>query len=171
MVAWVRQTSASDQPPAWEIVTANDVPGAMPQRYIACPGGTPREFAFLSDGSVIVAYRPSFGTSASTSGPENLYRLGVGAGLTCTIVKQYTDLGSSGVSQATDFAVSPDGTKIAFVQVDGVTDDASVTSAGYGGGYAYVVDVDGGTPVRLSSDFLLFGPRWIAGGARLVATR
>jgi hypothetical protein len=170
-VAWVRQTTTSDQPAAWEIVTANDVPGAMPQRYMACPGGTPREFAFLADGSVVVAYRPNFGTSANTSGPENLYRLAAGTGLNCTIVKQYTDLGNSGISQASDFAVSPDGTQIAFVQVDGITDDASVTAAGFGGGYPYVVLVDGGTPVRLSSDFFLFGPRWVAGGSRLASVR
>jgi hypothetical protein len=170
-VAWVRQTTASDQPPAWEIVTANDVPGAMPQRYIACPGGTPREFAFLADGTVIVAYRATVGTSTSTSGPENLYRLAASATLDCTIVNQYTDLGNSGLSQATDFAVSPDGTQVAFVQVDGVTDDAAVTNEGFGGGYPYVVSVDGGTPVRLSSEFLLFGPRWIASGSRLASVR
>lgn len=162
-VAWVRQYSST---PAWEIVEADDVDGAMPQRYMACAGGTPREFQFLADGSVIVAYR----TTAS-SGPENLYRLTPDSSQNCTIVQQYTDLGISALSQASDFAVSPDQTRIAYVQFDGVTDDSGYPGQGLPGGYGYVVNVDGGTPVRLSDDFLMFGPRWIGDGTRLVATR
>lgn len=163
-IAWVRQYTP-DSDPAWEIVEADDVAGATPQRYMACPGGTPREFQFLADGTVIVAYR----TTAST-GPENLYRLTPDSSENCTIVDQYTDLGNSTASQATDFAVSPDETRIAYVQYDGVTDDAGYAS-GLPGGYGYVVDVDGGTPVRLSNDFLMYGPRWIGDGTRLVAAR
>lgn len=167
VVTWVRQyTPSSSASPAWEIVKAEDVVGAMPQRYMACPGGTPREYQFLADGTVIVAYR----TTAST-GPENLYRLAPDSSQNCTILEQYTDLGNSMLSEAADFAISPDQTKIAFVQFDGVTDDAGYVTGGLPGGYPYVVGVDGGTPVRLSNDFLMFGPRWIGDGTRLVATR
>jgi hypothetical protein len=164
-VAWVRQYTPSSAP-AWEIVEADDVAGATPLRYMACPGGTPREFQFLADGTVIVAYR----TTAS-SGPENLYRLAPDTSQNCTIVEQYTDLGNSQLSQATDFAVSPDQTRIAYVQYDGVADDSGYPSQGLPGGYGYVVNVDGGAPVRLSNDFLMYGPRWIGDGTRLVATR
>lgn len=165
-VAWVRQYSASSDPPAWEIVKADDVVGATPQRYMACPGGTPREFQFLSDGTVIVAYRPTANT-----GPENLYRLAPDGSQNCTIVVQYTDLGNSQLSQATDFAVSPDQTQIAYVQFDGVSDDAGYPSQGLPGGYPYLIQVDGGASTRLSNDFLMYGPRWIGDGTRLVATR
>ncbi len=166
-VAWVRQYNNSPSPPAWEIVTANDVAGATPTRYMACPGGTPREFQFLADGSVIVAYR----TTAST-GPENLYHLAPDGSQNCTILQQYTDLGNSAVSQATGFAVSPDGTQIAFLRLDALVDDAGfTTTGGLPGGYPYVVAVDGGTPTRLSEDFFMYGPRWVGDGTRLLATR
>ncbi len=175
VVAWVRQYSAPGAAPAWEIVKATDVAGATPVRYMACPGATPREFQFLSDGSVIVAYRTTLDASTATSGPENLYRLTPDGSKNCTIVNQYTDLANSGISQASDFAVSPDGTKIAFVEVDvdasAATTDSGYASAALPGGYPYVVGVGGGTPTKLSNDFLMFGPRWIGGGSRLVATR
>ncbi len=125
MIAWVRETSSGLSPSSWEIVQATDVAGATPQLYMACPGGTPREFQFLADGSVIVAYRTTIGTSAQASGPENLYRLAPDASKDCTIVTQYTDLGNTGYSQATDFALSPDATQIAFLQVDGLTDETT----------------------------------------------
>jgi hypothetical protein len=173
VVAWVRQYTASSVAPAWEIVKASDVAGATPQRYMACPGGTPREFQFLSDGSVIVAYRTTLDASTATSGPENLYRLTPDGSQNCTVVEQYTELGNSGISQATDFAVSPDGTKIAFLEVDvaASTDDAGYASQGLPGGYPYLVAVEGGTPTQLSNDFLMYGPRWIGDGTRLLATR
>jgi hypothetical protein len=161
----VRQYTAASDPPAWEIVTTEDVAGAMPQRYMACPGATPREFHFLADGSLIVAYR------TTTSGPENLYRLAPDSTKNCRVLVQYTDLGNAVLSQATDFAVSPDGTQIAFLQVDGVADDASYGSSGLPGGYPYVVGVDGGAPTRLSQDYFMYGPRWIGAGTRLVGAR
>jgi hypothetical protein len=170
-VEWIANGLAWAQPTAngWEIVTAPDSADAgVPTTYMTCMGVTPREIAMLADGTVIVSYRP---TSQSS---ENLYQLKPNAEQNCTREQQYTSLSSSGSASATDFAVSPDGTQIAFVQIDPSSQDASPWLQGssqFPGGYVYVVPVAGGTPKQISSDPALYGPRWIGGGTQLVYTR
>jgi hypothetical protein len=153
----------------WEVVTAPDIPNAVPTTYMTCPGVTPREIAMLSDGTLIVSYRQT------PSSSENLYQLKPDAQRRCTQEHQYTALSDSGTSIATDFEVSPDGTSIAFLELDTSFDDASTWTQGGGaqlpGGYVTVVPVAGGTPRRVSSDLALYGPRWIGGGTALVFTR
>jgi hypothetical protein len=170
-VEWIAEGLAWAQPTAtgWEIVTAPDSPDAgVPTPYMTCKGVTPREIAMLDDGTVIVSYRPTPDSS------ENLYQLKPNAVQDCTREQQYTSLSSSGSASATDFAVSPDGTQIAFVQIDPSSQDASPWMQGSSqlpGGYVYVVPVAGGMPKQISSDPALYGPRWIGGGTQLVFTR
>jgi hypothetical protein len=173
-VEWSASGLAWAQPTAngWEIVTAQDVPAAPdagpPTPYMTCKGVTPREIAMLDDGTVIASYRPTPQSS------ENLYQLKPNAQQTCTREQQYTNLSSAEGAAATDFAVSPDGTQIAFLQIDPGTQDASAWTQGSSqlpGGYVYVVPVTGGTPRQVSPDPALYGPRWIGGGAALVFTR
>lgn len=164
-LAWAQPTSSG-----WEIVEAADMQDATPTRYMTCKGVTPREIAMLRDGTVIVSYRPTLDSS------ENIHLLKPDAQQNCYHEQQYTNLLDSGTSVATDFAVSPDETQIAFLEMDTTSQDASLwTTPGGGstlpGGYVYVVPVAGGTPVLVSSDPAIYGPRWIGGGSALVFTR
>jgi hypothetical protein len=162
-LAWAQPTVSG-----WEIVTAPDTANAKPTTYMTCPGVTPREIAVLSDGTVIASYRQSPQSS------ENLYQLKPDAQQNCSREHQYTNLADSGSSTATDFAVSPDGTQIAFLQIDTSLQDASRWTLGGSrlpGGYLYVVPVAGDSPKQVSSDPAIYGPRWIGGGTALVFTR
>jgi hypothetical protein len=168
-VEWTANGLAWAQPTAtgWEIVTAPDAPNATSTPYMICQGITPREIAMLRDGTVIAAYR----STAQSS--ENIYQLKPDAQQNCYHEQQYTNLDAR-ASTATDFSVSPDGTQIAFLQIDTSTQDASPWARGESqlpGGYVYVVPVAGGTPVLLSNDAAIYGPRWIGGGSALVFTR
>ncbi len=162
-LAWAQPTASG-----WEIVTAPDMQNATPTPYMLCKGTMPREIGMLRDGTVIASYRPNPQSS------ENIYQLKPDAQQNCYREQQYTNLVDSGSSTATDFAVSPDGTQIAFLQIDTTSQDASAWTSGSSqlpGGYVYVVPVAGGTPTLVSSDPALYGPRWIAGGSALVFTR
>jgi len=162
-LAWAEPTSSG-----WEIVKAADTPGATPTRYMTCKGVTPREIAMLRDGTVIVSYRPTVESS------ENIHLLKPDAQQNCYHEQEYTNLLDSGTSVATDFAVSPDETQIAFLEMNATAPDASPWTSGSStlpGGYVYVVPVAGGTPVLVSSDPAIYGPRWIGGGSALVFTR
>jgi hypothetical protein len=169
-VTWTASGLAWAQPiqSGWEIVTAPDISNATLATYLTCPGVTPREIAMLADGTVIASYRQT------PSSSENLYLLKPDAQRNCTHGQQYTHLGDPGSSTATDFALSPDGAQIAFLQIDTTAQDASAWMQGnsqFPGGYVYVVPVSGGTPTQVSSAPALYGPRWIAGGTALVFTR
>jgi hypothetical protein len=169
-VVWTANGLAWAQPTAggWEIVTAPDKANATLTTYMTCTGITPREIAMLTDGTVIASYRPALWSS------ENLYQLKPVAQQHCSHERQYTSLPDAGSSTATDFAVSPDGTLIAFLQIDTSSQDVSPWRQGgvqLPGGYLYVVPVAGGTPKQVSSEPVLYGPRWIGGGTALVFTR
>jgi MYXO-CTERM domain-containing protein len=163
-VAWARSTASG-----WQIVEANDTTNAQPTIIMNCTGVTPREIAMLADGSVIASYR------AAPAAPENLYQLTVDSSQNCKVGHQYTNLAGASGSVATDFAVSPDGKTIAYLQLDTTTQDAAPwlmpPDASYPGGYVYTVPVSGGTPKQISSEPAIFGPRWIGGGTLLVFTR
>ena len=131
-------------------------------------GRHPRQIALLADGTVIASYRQSPQSS------ENLYQLKPNAQQSCSREQQYTNLSDASGATATDFAVSPDGTQLAFLEVDPAAQDASAWMAGSSqlpGGYLYVVPVAGGTPQQASSDPAIYGPRWIGGGTALEFTR
>jgi hypothetical protein len=169
-VEWSGDTLAWAQPTVngWEVVTSPDEPDAAPVSYMVCPGVTPREIAKLHDGTVIASYR------LTPMSSENLYQLKPDTQLNCHLEQQYTSLPDSGSSTATDFAVSPDGTQIAFLQLDTTLQDASPWVQGTSrlpGGYLYVVPVAGGTPTLVSSEPAIYGPRWIGGGTALAFTR
>ena len=114
-LAWAQPTSSG-----WEIVEAADMQDATPTRYMTCKGVTPREIAMLRDGTVIVSYRPTLDSS------ENIHLLKPDAQQNCYHEQQYTNLLDSGTSVATDFAVSPDETQIAFLEMDTTSQDASL---------------------------------------------
>jgi hypothetical protein len=169
-VVWTANGLAWAQPTTdgWEIVTAPDAENATPTTYMTCKGITPREVAMLADGTVIASYRQTPWAS------ENLYQLKPVAQQLCSHERQYTALPDAGGSTATDVAVSPDGALIAFVQSDPSSQDASPWTQGptqLPGGYLFVVPVAGGTPRQISSDPVLYGPRWIGGGTAIVFTR
>jgi hypothetical protein len=156
-VAWARPTTNG-----WQILTAPDSSSAPVTVYMNCLGVTPREFAFLPSGNVLVSFRQS------TTGPENLYQLDK----SCAVVHSYTQLSDSGASVATDFSVSPDGTTLAFLSVDPAAQDAAPFSTTEVGGYLFIGPVDGSAkPHQVGTEPLLYGPRWVAGGALLVTTR
>jgi hypothetical protein len=170
-VEWTANGLAWAQPTAngWQIVSAPDgADGGQPTQYMSCKGVTPREIAMLSDGTVIASYR------LTPQSSENLYQLKPDARQNCTAEQQYTNLPNDGASAATDFAVSPDGTQIAFLEINTKLHDISPWTQGGAqlpGGYLYVVPVAGGTPTLLSTEPAIFGPRWIGGGTALVFTR
>jgi hypothetical protein len=169
-VTWTATGLAWAQPTAngWEIVTAPDTSDAGLTTYMTCPGITPREIAMLPDGTVIASYR------LTPQSSENLYRLKPDAQQNCSREVQYTFLSDAGGSTATDFAISPDGTQIAFLQIDTTLVNAAPWFQGgsqWPGGYVYVVPLAGGTPVQVSIAPAIYGPRWIGGGTALVFTR
>jgi hypothetical protein len=170
-VEWTGASLAWAQPTAngWEIVTAPDSADAgTPTVYMTCKGITPRQIALLADGTVIASYRPTAQSS------ENLYQLKPNAQQVCSREEQYTSLSNSVGAVATDFAVSPDGTELAFLSLDPVVQDPSpwlVGTSQLPGGYLYVVPVGGGVPLQVSNDPAIIGPRWIGAGTALEFTR
>jgi hypothetical protein len=156
-VAWARPTATG-----WQIVTAPDTAGASVSEYMNCAGVTPREFQFLSDGTVIASYR------ATTSGPENIYQLS----RSCAQLQAYTNLSNSPSAVASDFSISPDGNWLAFLQLDPSVQDAAAWIGELPGGYVYLAPIDGSTlPVQISADPAMYGPRWIGGGSLLAFTK
>jgi hypothetical protein len=159
-LAWAIPSDESD----WEVVIAHDFDSAPLTTYMTCSGVTPREIAMLPDGTVIASYRDS------REGSEDMYRLKPDVLLRCVHEVRYT-MGTSTASVATDFALSPDGTEIAFLQRESLDLDAGPWPEGIPGGYLFVAPVSGDAPVQISTERVLYGPRWIAGGAALSFTR
>jgi hypothetical protein len=158
-VGWARVVDST----SWEIVTAPDMKSGPVSVYMKCPGMTPREIAFLSDGTVMVAYRPAMG------GPVDLTLFKTDSSQNCKKVHTYSNLSGSSNAVATSFTISPDETQVAFAEFDPATDDASLFSGAISVGFLYVAPVDGSQPAtRLSNDATIYGPRWVGGG-RLLA--
>jgi hypothetical protein len=155
----------------WAIMTAKDGVGSTPSTFMTCAGMVPREIAILSDDTVIASYRQT------ATSPENLVHLKSTSG-TCDVELTYTSLGNVSGAIATDFAVSPDGTQIAFLQVDPSSGPAAGpwatesndAAAQLPGGYVYIVPVNGGTPKQVSATPAIYGPRWIGAGRSLIFT-
>lgn len=162
-LAWARPLAA-DQ---WEVVSAPDVANAPLTTYMVCPGTMPREIAMLSDGTVMASYRDPSGSY----GPgENILRLRPDVLHQCGH-EEYAG-GSEATSVATDFAVSPDETQLAFLWRDPAIMDGAAWPGGFPGGYVFVMPLSNpGAAVQVSDDPALYGPRWIAAGAALEFTR
>ncbi|MEO6575692.1 MAG: hypothetical protein ABIP89_17710, partial [Polyangiaceae bacterium] len=150
----------------WEIVTVADVAGAVPTRFMSCTTASmPLSIGFLGNGEVIANYKRT-----STSA-EDIVVLTADAGKNCQVARSLTSLGTVG-SYARDFAVSPDGTQVAYMQRVSAA-DAGVSDGGLdlkSGGVLYTVPVDGSSaPKQVSPEALAasFGPRWIAAGSHL----
>ena len=170
-LAWAVPQPLSDGGLGWAIMTAKDAVGSTPTVFMTCAGMVPREIAILPDDTVIASYRQT-----PTSG-ENLVHLKATSGA-CDVELTYTNVGNVSGAIATDFAVSPDATQIAFLQVDPTSGppaapwmvEANDASAQLPGGYVFLVPVNGGTPKQVSATPAIYGPRWIGGGASLVFT-
>jgi hypothetical protein len=170
-LAWAAPQPLPDGGLGWAIFEAQDGVGTQVTTYMTCAGVVPRQFAILSNGNVIASYRQT------PSSPENLVHIKVTSGQ-CNVDLPYTTLGNVSGAIATDFDLSPDGTKIAYLAVDPTGSPTAapwmVTVGDAGaqlpGGYVYVVGVSGGNPKQVSSKPALFGPRWIGAGASLVFT-
>jgi hypothetical protein len=132
-----------------------------------CPGTTPREIAVLSDGTVMASYRDPSGSY----GPgENILRLRPDVLHQCGH-EEYAG-SSNSASVATDFALSPDETQLAFLWRDPALGDGATWPEGLPGGYVFVMPLSTpGAAVQVSGEPALYGPRWIAGGAALEFTR
>lgn len=173
-IGWTRQLSHTSsgtgssyiESSTWEIVTAADSVGSVPLRYMSCTTASmPLTIGFLSNGEVIANFKP---TSRSA---EDIVVLSRDAGGNCQVVRNLTNLPTIG-SFARDFAISPDGTQIAFM-LRLTAADAGVSDGGLdlkSGGVLYTAPVDGSSPAKQVSPNALaaaFGPRWIAAGSRL----
>jgi hypothetical protein len=122
---------------------------------------SPRGFAYLKDGSIVANF---WATGAHV---EDLVVF-TATSTNCTVARNLTNLTANG-AYARDFAISPDGKNIAFVQFNppaGYVPDAGFLV----GGSLYMVPVDGSTaayPVGGSQQYVYYGPRFIAGGTHL----
>jgi hypothetical protein len=150
----------------WEIVTAPDSVGSVPLRFMSCTTASmPLTIGFLPNGEVLANYKP---TSRSA---EDLVVLTRDAAGNCQIARNLTSLATIG-SYARDFAISPDGTQVAFM-LRLAAADAGVSDGGLdlkSGGVLYTAAIDGRSPAKQVSPSALaaaYGPRWIAGGSRL----
>jgi hypothetical protein len=163
-IVWARPLDDTQ----WEVVAADDSPSAAVTTYMTCQGvAPPREIAMLADNSgVIASYRdPSQGPG------EDIIRLTRAAVGNQCLHDQYTD-GPSATAVATDFALSPDGTQLAFLWRDPSIGDGTPWPLGFPGGFVFVMTISRRSlAVQISGDRALYGPRWIAGGAGLAFTR
>ena len=150
----------------WEIVTATDSVGSVPLRFMSCTTASmPLTIGFLPNGEVIANYKPN------SKSAEDIVILSRDSGGNCQVARNLTALPTIG-SFARDFAVSPDGTQIAFI-LRLTAADAGVSDGGIdvkSHGVLYTAPIDGSSPPKkVSPNALaaLFGPRWIAAGTQL----
>jgi MYXO-CTERM domain-containing protein len=163
-IGWVIQTNGSTTPATWSVLAAPDTNSAVVSTYMTCSGASlPRSFAFLPDGSVVANFM------ATSGGVEDLVVFGKDGAGKCLPTRNLTNLVSPG-SYARDFAVSPDGSMIAYIQFTAPSGFDASNLFLVGGGL-YLVPVDGSAaphPVGGAKElYAFFGARWIAGGNRL----
>lgn len=165
-LAWVRVTNTSGTDTVtWEIVKAADATGAPPSTVLGpcTTGAVPLSFAFAANGTIVANYK------ASKNAPEDLVEF---SPTSCTPVRNLTNLTTQG-SYGRDFAISPDGTQLAFVRREAPADAGSLDAGTFNftfGGELYLVPVDGSSaPQPVGGEHLaaLFGPRYISAGTRL----
>ncbi|MGH7329116.1 MAG: hypothetical protein ACREJX_12265, partial [Polyangiaceae bacterium] len=186
-VAWIRGasgTNSAQHPISWEIVSATDNDNATPTLVMSCTSyGVPYSFGFVSGQSIPAnAIIANFQPSATAA--EDLVILAPDSSGQCQVVTNLTNLpGGSKDSYARDFAISPDGTTVAFMMHSQDRQDAGteapLTDGGpqinfnivtSGGGDIWTVPVDGSqpaAPLNASPRYAFFGPRFISGGTRL----
>ncbi len=168
-IAWGRSFGSR-----WEIVTADDANGAMPQ--LALTGnGKVVAFELLANGDFIVE-----GTAASDGGLSNAQDILVYHPNSITkeaeLVRNLSNLSDAGGSFARGLTLSPDKTRVAFIAADSTAmpDAGGAGNSPYG---LFTAPVDGssaaarvpGVPNGGVGGQVIgnHGPRWIAGGTAL----
>lgn len=172
-VAWMQFPGSGS---SWQIVVADDSATATPAVYMTCSSlasnttERPSKFDFLPDGSVIVGQRTAFGDSGL--GPEDILVFKPDATTkACTLVRNLTNQANDGgvkYPAATNFELSPDHTRIAYLVSDPNLDGGNVSTTS-----VWTASVDGLTPpaplpnAPARGAIVGVGPRWLAGGALL----
>ena len=162
---------------SWNIVVSDDVDNATASIYMRCAavtsGDRPNQFAFLADGSVLVAQRVAYDDAGTKLGARDLLIFKPNATTQqCELVRNLTNHESDGgatFSSASNFSVSPDGTQVAYVDFDRTAD----AGAGFNAFSIWTAAISGltppaqlpGAPSRGAQRDV--GPRWLAGGALL----
>jgi hypothetical protein len=157
-VTWIADLGSG----SFSFITAADTNNTTPTVAQTCVAAvSPRGFAYLKDGSIVANY------NATGSKVEDLVVFGA-ASTNCTVARNLTKLTAVG-AYARDFAVSPDGANIAYIQFNppaGYVSDAGAIM----GGSIYMVPTDGssvGYPVGGTQRYAFYGPRFISGGTHL----
>lgn len=170
-VAWLQIVNGS----SWRIVVANDADNATVDVAMTCSalsGDLPTAFAFTADGSVLVTQRSKFHDGGTPAARDLLLYKANATTKACELVRNITQLDSDGgaqISSVSEFAISPDGTQVAYVLFDSHVDAGSGPQANG----VWTASLDGltppaplpGAPTRGAVQFA--GPRWLAGGALL----
>ncbi len=162
-VAWASAYNGSTR---WNINVADDADNAIPTVAMSC-SGTVTEFDFLADGTVIALGQIPH-TDASTPATDLIVYRPNAVTKECEVVKNLTSLPNGSV--ATDFALSPDKRRAAFLVTD-VTVDAGTGVSNF---VLFTVSTDGSTAaakvpgVPTGGGLGGGGPHWIAGGTALV---
>ena len=171
-VQWIDETHVAwigidtDVPGAFNVLTATDSTSPNITDYMDCTAAVATatsvnepdilEFAMLGDGNVLVSGE----VSTVDAGTQGIYVLRPNP-----VSKQCELEGQIGV-QAQNFAISPEGSRVAFT---GLNTDAGTNEM-------FVGPLDGGAPslVRSNDAGLSFssgyGPQWVQGGAALLYT-
>jgi MYXO-CTERM domain-containing protein len=158
-LAWPRPNGDG----TWSLVTAADAAGATPAVFFTCHGTTPHHAVLLHSGEVVAA------SSIAPGSPTDLDVFGAQNG-TCTVLRNISKLSGS-ASRAHDYAVSPDGSQVAFLRFQSPNDAGPVT-VNEGDLYVASLDANAGPAVPVGPPTTgRIGPRWIASGTRLAWSR
>ncbi|MBK6690593.1 MAG: PD40 domain-containing protein [Myxococcales bacterium] len=187
-VGWVQLLGGN----AWRIVVASDQDGATPAVHMTCksvglqgdggavPDTRPIQFAFLPGGDVLVAVRTAMNDAGKPGARDLVVMRPDPTTKACSVVRNLTNLppadGGPLAALVGDFALSPDGTQVAFTRGEPGFD----AGAGVSNMAIWQLSVDGLTPPspypgapdrgvpQYGSSHMTVGPRWVAGGAMLV---
>jgi hypothetical protein len=163
-VSWAVSFSNSTR---WQILVADDADNATPTPMMTC-SGTVLEYDFLADGTVIASAAVPLADGAPPATDLVVLRPNA-VTKECEVVKNLTNLASNTGSVATDFSLSPDKRRVAFLMSDNTVD----AGAGITNSVLFTAAVDGSQPpakvpgVPYGAATRGQGPRWIAGGTAL----
>ncbi len=154
----------------FQIVSATDEDNATPSVLMRC-GGSLRTFDFLPNGDVVASLQPHGDGGASAFDLVVLHPNPVTK--ECEVVRNLTTLSAGSVVHSA--ALSPDGSRVAYLVSDNSVDAGEATDSAR----IAVAAVDGSSPPTLVAgvpfgaglealiNFRHVAPRWVAGGTAL----